>query len=135
MASSSDFAASFLLSQIFYSSTTFFIFIIFSFFHFFSSSFLFLVLFPLLSFFLSSLSLSFPASATLAFPTSVFTAFHTLLDTLLSLLLLFFSQSQDSDMLATVFSKLLSTYILQSYLSLSFPYILDNKCLLLPYVQ
>ena len=100
----------------------------------FSSSFIFPILFPLVYFILPLFSLSSSASTTLVLPTSVSTAFHTLLDTLLSLLLLFFSQSQDCDMLAIVFSKLLSTYILQSYLSLFFPYILDNKCLLLLYV-
>jgi len=43
-------------------------------------------------FFLSSLSPSI--STTLAFPTLVFTAFYTFLDTLSSILLLFFSQFQ-----------------------------------------
>ena len=61
------------------------------------------------------------------FPTLVSTASYILLDISSSLLLLFSNQSQNCGEQAIVFPKLHSTSVLLSHLSLSSPYVFDNK--------
>ena len=113
MASFSNFAALFFLFLISYHFATFFNSIILSSFSLFS------VPFPLISFLLLSFSLP-PTFATLVFSALAFTAFHTPLDTLLSSLLLFSSQSQNCRKLATAFPESHSTFVYQSHQSMFF---------------
>ena len=98
----------------------------------FPSSFLF---FLPVSFLLLPFSLSSFISAILTFLASVSTALYILLSILLSLLLLFSSQSQDCGKLAITFPRLRFTSILLSHLSLFFLYASNNKYSLLQYLQ
>ena len=97
----------------------------------FSLNFFFL---SLLTSFLHSSSFSLYFFAILVCPFLVSTAFHTSLS-ILSLLLLFFSQFQNCSMLAIIFPKSLFTFVLQSYQFLFFLYALNNKYSPLLYAQ
>ena len=100
--------------------------------------FFFFLVFPFPSFFALFALVSFPLDSsfllssvfpTLISPALVSIAFYILLDTLLFLPPLFFSQSQSCSKQARAFPKLHSNFVLLSHLSLSSFYISSNKFL------